>query len=87
MYVSLGGIDQWIQIRGDDRRNPVLLYEHGGPGTTISPVSSLLRPWEKYFTVVMWDQRDAGKTFVRNGAVRRCLSRALLRMASNWRIF
>ncbi len=36
----------------------------------MSPVSSLLRPWEKYFTVVMWDQRDAGKTFVRNGAVR-----------------
>jgi pimeloyl-ACP methyl ester carboxylesterase len=70
MYVSLGGIDQWIQIRGDDRKNPVLLYVHGGPGTTISPVSSLLRPWEKYFTVVMWDQRDAGKTFVRNGAVR-----------------
>jgi pimeloyl-ACP methyl ester carboxylesterase len=70
MFVTLGGIEQWIQIRGDDRKNPVLLYVHGGPGTTISPVSSLFRPWEKYFTVVMWDQRDAGKTFVRNGAVR-----------------
>ena len=30
-------------------------------------MSSLLRPWEKYFTVVMWDQRYAGKTFARNG--------------------
>jgi pimeloyl-ACP methyl ester carboxylesterase len=69
MFVSLGGVDQWIQIRGDDRRNPVLLFVHGGPGSTVSPVSSLLRPWEKYFTVVMWDQRDAGKTFARNGAV------------------
>ncbi len=69
MFVPLGGVDQWIQIRGDDRKNPVLLFVHGGPGSTISPVSSLLRPWEKYFTVVMWDQRDAGKTFVRNGAV------------------
>lgn len=69
MYVPLGGVGQWIQIRGDDRKNPVLLFLHGGPGVTLTPVSSLLRPWEKYFTVVMWDQRDAGKTFVRNGAV------------------
>ena len=69
MYVRLGGIDQWIQIRGEDRRNPVLLFVHGGPGSTISPVSSVVRPWEKSFTVVMWDQRDAGKTFVRNGPV------------------
>lgn len=70
MFVPLGGVAQWVQIRGDDRRNPVLLFVHGGPGSTVSPVSSIMRPWEKYFTVVMWDQRDAGKTFVRNGAVR-----------------
>jgi pimeloyl-ACP methyl ester carboxylesterase len=69
-YVRLGGIDQWIQIRGEDRNNPVLLFVHGGPGSSESPMSSLFRPWEKYFTVVMWDQRDAGKTFARNGAVR-----------------
>lgn len=68
MFVTLGGVPQWLQIRGDDRKNPVLLFVHGGPGSPVSPVSSLLRPWEKYFTVVMWDQRDAGKTFVRNGA-------------------
>jgi pimeloyl-ACP methyl ester carboxylesterase len=70
MFVPLGGVGQWIQIRGDDRKNPALLFVHGGPGSTESPVSSLLRPWEKSFTVVMWDQRDAGKTFVRNGPVR-----------------
>lgn len=69
MFVTLGGIDQWIQIRGEDRRNPVLLFVHGGPGSSISPVSAVLRPWERYFTVVMWDQRDAGRTFVRNGPV------------------
>jgi len=69
-FVALGGVEQWIQVRGDDRANPVLLFVHGGPGSTEAPVSSLLRPWEKYFTVVMWDQRDAGKTFARDGAVR-----------------
>lgn len=67
-YVRLGGIEQWIQIRGEDRRNPVLLFMHGGPGNSESALSALFRPWEKYFTVVMWDQRCAGKTFARNGA-------------------
>jgi pimeloyl-ACP methyl ester carboxylesterase len=68
LYVPLGGIDQWVQIRGEDRANPVLLFMHGGPGASETAVSSLFRPWEKYFTVVMWDQRCAGKTFARNGA-------------------
>jgi pimeloyl-ACP methyl ester carboxylesterase len=68
MFVPIGGIEQWIQIRGEDRNNPVLLFMHGGPGNSESAVSALFRPWEKYFTVVMWDQRCAAKTFGRNGA-------------------
>lgn len=74
-FVSLGGVAQWIQIRGEDRKNPVLLFVHGGPGSTVSPISALFRPWERHFTVVLWDQRDAGKTFVRNGPVPMSLPR------------
>jgi pimeloyl-ACP methyl ester carboxylesterase len=62
MYVRIGGIDQWIQIRGQDRNNPVLLCLHGGPGATWLPLTALFVPWEKEFTVVQWDQRGAGKT-------------------------
>jgi proline iminopeptidase len=63
--VRIGGIDQWVSIRGADRRNPVLLYIHGGPGYVSIPMSWWFsRGLEEYFTVVQWDQRAAGKTFL-----------------------
>jgi len=67
LFVPLGGIDQWISIRGDDRANPVLLVVHGGPGEAQWPQAEIYRPWEKSFTVVQWDQRGAGHTFGRYG--------------------
>lgn len=67
MYVKIGGIDQWIQIRGEDRGNPVILFVHGGPGASTIPISSSWQPWEKYFTVVQWDQRGAGRTLRMTG--------------------
>ena len=66
-FVNIGGIKQWIQIRGEDRDNPVLLFVHGGPGGTTLPISSGWQPWEKHFTVVQWDQRGTGRTFGAGG--------------------
>lgn len=66
-YVKIGGIEQWVQIRGQDRDNPVLLCIHGGPGGTWIPVTGLFLPWEKEFTVVLWDQRGAGKSLKASG--------------------
>jgi len=62
-FVSLGGIDQWITIRGDDVRRPILLLLHGGPGDVQSPYVSVYAPYERAFVLVQWDQRGAGKTF------------------------
>jgi proline iminopeptidase len=65
--VRIGGIDQWVTIRGNDTRNPVLIVLHGGPGYVEMPLGWWYgRPWEEYFTVVQWDQRGAGKTFLLN---------------------
>ena len=43
-FVDIGGIEQWVQIRGEDRDNPVLLFVHGGPGGSDLPISSGWRP-------------------------------------------
>ncbi len=65
--VRIGGIDQWIEVRGQDVNNPILLFIHGGPGVAFIPLSGAFQdPWEKYFTVVQWDQRGAGKTYTSN---------------------
>ncbi len=67
-YVKIGGLEQWITIRGEDRKNPVLLLLHGGPGDATNPWGYAgFRSWLKYFTVVQWDQRGAGRTLGRNG--------------------
>lgn len=68
-YVEIGGIEQWVTIRGEDRRNPVVLFLHGGPGDATNQWSYVaFRSWLKVFTVVQWDQRGAGRTLGRNGA-------------------
>lgn len=67
-FVRLGGIEQWISIAGDNPANPVLLMVHGGPGIPQWPDAARFNPWEKYFTIVLWDQRGAGHTFGRYGA-------------------
>jgi pimeloyl-ACP methyl ester carboxylesterase len=65
--VEIGGIQQWITVRGRDRANPILLLIHGGPAAPDLPNRYLYEPsWADYFTVVQWDQRGGGKTFELN---------------------
>ncbi|CAM8635034.1 MhpC Predicted hydrolases or acyltransferases (alpha/beta hydrolase superfamily) [Comamonadaceae bacterium] len=66
-FVAIGGIEQWITIRGDSCVNPIVLFLHGGPGNTLSPYADVIYgPWTSDFTLVQWDQRGAGRTFGRN---------------------
>lgn len=66
-YVVIGGIEQWITIKGKDISKPVILFIHGGPGSTMSQYDdAIYGEWEKDFILVNWDQRGAGRTYGRN---------------------
>jgi pimeloyl-ACP methyl ester carboxylesterase len=65
-YRRLGGLDQWVMIRGENLANPPLIFLHGGPGfSELRFFRHCNAPLEKSFTVVYWDQRGTGKSFDR----------------------
>jgi pimeloyl-ACP methyl ester carboxylesterase len=66
-FVSIGGVEHWISVRGEDRNNPVVLELHGGPGASNTIHGPRTRSWERHFTIVRWDMRGTGKTLGRSG--------------------
>src|SRR5262245_33270443 len=45
-FVRIGGIEQWVTIRGTDRVNPIVLILAGGPGNSLVPLAPVFRAWE-----------------------------------------
>lgn len=66
-FVPLGGLEQWITLRGRADA-PILLVVHGGPGDVQSPLVTAYADYERDFLLVQWDQRGAGKTYGKYGA-------------------
>jgi pimeloyl-ACP methyl ester carboxylesterase len=61
--VEIGGIKQWVKFQGVDQKAPVLLFLHGGPGNSALAYSDkFTSELTKHFLVVIWDQRESGKT-------------------------
>ena len=61
--VTLGGVRQWISMRGVNPGAPVLLFLHGGPGSAnLAKLRVQVPELEQHFVVVSWDQPGAGKS-------------------------
>lgn len=70
-FVKIGGIDQYISLKGI-KNKPVVLYLHGGPGAAASAHSEkITASLEQDFLVIHWDQRGAGKTLKQNNIKQR----------------
>ena len=62
--VKLGGVDQWLIIRGQSVDKPVLLFLSGGPGgSEAGRVLRFNQELEQHFVVVIWEQRGCGKSY------------------------
>ncbi len=65
--IELGGVPQYVLLRGRDRTAPLLVNVHGGPGMSERAFyryhNAIL---EDHFVVAYWDQRGAGKNFDRS---------------------
>ncbi|MFO8067638.1 MAG: alpha/beta hydrolase [Bacteroidales bacterium] len=64
--VEIGGVDQAIMIKGDNKNNPVLVFLHGGPGYPLfpfEPMEDFMESLEEDFTIVYWEQRGTGKSY------------------------
>lgn len=64
IFVTIGGAEQGMFIKGKNRNNPVLLYIHGGPGFPNYFLFDKYDPGlEDYFTVCYWEQRGGGLSY------------------------
>jgi pimeloyl-ACP methyl ester carboxylesterase len=65
--ILIGGIKQFVSIKGRDNTKPLLLFLHGGPGNSvIHYAEKFAKKLQNHFIVVQWDQREAGKTLTLN---------------------
>jgi pimeloyl-ACP methyl ester carboxylesterase len=58
--IMIGGVEQYVLLRGKNRKAPLLVFVHGGPGAVETPfLRKHNAALEDDFVVVYWEQRGA----------------------------
>lgn len=63
-WYQINGVKQYVQIISENSANPLLIYLHGGPGDAALPlIEHFNLDLAKKYTLVIWEQRGAGKSY------------------------
>ena len=66
-YVKINGIEHYLLHYKARKEAPVLLFIHGGPGQSETMMAYILEEYEdRNYSIVYYDQRGAGKTYLKN---------------------
>jgi L-proline amide hydrolase len=62
--VRIGGVAQWVLLRGVDESQPIVLVIPDGPGATLIPIARAFQgELERAFVVANWDPRGSGLSY------------------------
>lgn len=66
-YVQLNGVSHYLLHYRSKKADPVILFIHGGPGTTEAMMAYLVEEYEeRNYNIIYYDQRGTGKTYLKN---------------------
>lgn len=72
-FLDIDGMKQYVQIRGENVENPVMIFVHGGPASPMGYVSAYYqKELESALTIINYDQRGCGRTYYANGYNSEC---------------
>lgn len=62
-FVKIGGVKQYLRIRGKDLARPLIIFLHGGPALPVRGMDdAFMSRLEGKFVCVQWDQRGSGRS-------------------------
>ena len=70
-YVMINGIEHYLLHYKTKKEAPVLIFIHGGPGQSEAMIAYIVEEYtSRNYNVVYYDQRGAGKTYLKNKKAR-----------------
>ena len=70
-YVKINGIEHYLLHYKTEKDAPVFIFIHGGPGQSESMIAYIVEEYaSRNYNIVYYDQRGAGKTYLRNKKAR-----------------